>query len=82
MKLRRDWAIRIAIAAEQGNPIRCRRTGTPITPNTPWDLGHAPGHDVHLAGHNTHDLHPELASANRAAGNHLRHGHQESEHAL
>lgn len=73
MKIRADFAHLIALRAEQGDPIRCRRTGRPILPGMPWDLGHAEGTAVAQIGDNTHNLAPELAGPNRSAGGKLSH---------
>ncbi|MGN8690170.1 hypothetical protein ACTND8_09730 [Atopobiaceae bacterium HCP3S3_F7] len=46
-------------------PITCWRCNKPITPNTPWDLGHT----TDLArGGNPHHTQPEHATCNRSAG--------------
>ncbi len=74
MKIRADFAHLIALRAEQGNPILCRRTGNPIYPGMKWDLGHAEGTAVAQIGDNTHNLAPELTTPNRSAGGKL--GHQ------
>lgn len=71
MKLRTDWAHRITLAAEAGQPIRCRRCDKPVLPSMTWDLGHHLDQATH--GPNAIALAPEHAKCNRSAGGKLRH---------
>lgn len=54
---RRDWQRRI----NQGEHVTCWRCGKPITPDTPWDLGH---------NRNRTDRKPECWPCNRATKTH------------
>ncbi len=60
-RLRTEWAGRLA----RGAVVLCRKCDLPVTPRTPWDLGHG---EAWIDGGGIEDAAPEHRSCNRRDG--------------